>query len=459
MSGVVYLIGAGPGSPDLISLRALRLLQRADMIVMDTLLPESFLDDLGITGKQVIRVQDDNTKKSKRQDEINRLMLDGAKRGLKVARLKGGDPFLFGRGWEEIILLDENDVAWEVVPGISSAMAVPASASVPLTIRHTGRSVAFFTARLAGGDANRKMPKADTIVVMMGVKVLHSVVEHFVSEGWSPDTPVCVIERGCQPGERQVMAPLSEIASAVEKARIKPPAITIIGAGAGRPELINRHPRILFTGYDPAPFRYLGNILHWPVQAVTPRNIGKEEIAAALDNLAEGDASAILFEDEYAVRRFFETLSRADKDARALGRISFVAASRFAEWELNFLQLQADLVVDSSRSEDVIPALRRFERILLVEGISESAGFAGMLSEMSDIYFLKLFSVQPGQQLGEPLPEHEVIFIASSEDTRLLLDTYGKRAFQGEIWCLTHEIAANLEKMAPKDKIVLVSAG
>jgi uroporphyrin-III C-methyltransferase len=289
MSGVVYFIGAGPGSPDLITVRGLRLLRQADIIVMDTLLPESFLDDLGISGKEVFRIPADAGRMQARQDEMNRLVADRAKRGQKVARLKGGDPFLFGRGWEEITYLDEHDVAWEMAPGISSAMAVPASASVPLTVRSTSRSVAFFTARLAGGDANRKMPKADTIVVMMGVKVLPSVVEHLIAEGWSPDTPVCVIERGCQPGERQVKAPLSEIADVVKKAGVKPPAITVVGAGVGRPDLVNRQRRILFTGIDPSPFRYLGNILHWPAQAPVARDVSREELSLALDYLAEKD--------------------------------------------------------------------------------------------------------------------------------------------------------------------------
>ncbi|TET39559.1 MAG: uroporphyrinogen-III C-methyltransferase [Planctomycetota bacterium] len=450
MSGVVYLIGAGPGSPDLITLRGLRLLQQADVVVMDTLLPENFLDDLGISGKEVFRIPTDAGDMQARQDEMNRIVVDGAKRGLKVARLKGGDPFLFGRGWEEITYLDEHDVAWEMAPGISSAMAVPASASVPLTVRPTSRSVAFFTARLAGGDANRKMPKADTIVVMMGVKVLPSVVEHLIAEGWSPDTPVCVIERGCQPGERQVKAPLSEIADAVKKAGVKPPAITVVGAGVGRPDLVNRQRRILFTGIDPSPFRYLGNILHWPAQVPVARDVSREELSLALDHLAgQSETRAIVFTDGAAVRNFFDQLHRAGRDIRTLSGVSIVAASRDAVRELEALKLRADRERHPSEDEDIFSALDDFGRAVVVEGIET-------FSEKPDAFrTLPLFDLRPGPQFGEPLPEHDVICFTRPEEVRLVLDAYGKEAFRHEVWCLSETTAAQLEDMGITSKIVL----
>ncbi len=268
MSGVVYLIGGGPGSPDLLSVRGLRLLRKADLVIMDTLLPETYLEDLGISGKEIVRPAERAGEKKRRQDEINRLMIEAARKGRRVARLKGGDPLVFGRGWEEINFLDEHGVAWEVVPGITSATAVPASASVPLTTRHSARSVAFVTGRLAGGQANRTMPKADTIVIMMGVKALPSLVDNLTAEGWSPDTPVYVIERGCQPGERHVKAPLKEVTKAVGEAGLKPPCITVVGVAAARPDLKHPRPCILCIADDPGPVRTMGDVLHWPARTL-----------------------------------------------------------------------------------------------------------------------------------------------------------------------------------------------
>ncbi|MHC4605994.1 MAG: uroporphyrinogen-III C-methyltransferase, partial [Planctomycetota bacterium] len=249
-------------APDLLSLRGLQLLRKADLIIMDTLLPESYLDELGIIGKEVLRPEEG----AGRQDEINLLMVEAAREGKKVARLKGGDPFVFGRGWEEVAFLDEHAVPWEVVPGITSATSVPASASVPLTTRRSARSVAFVTGRLAGGSTNRTMPLADTIVIMMGVKALPKLTENLMNEGWKPETPVCVIERGCQPGERHVKTTLKGVIDAVEKAGLKPPCITVVGDAAAGPDLKHFRPRILCVANDPAPLRTMGDVLHWPAR-------------------------------------------------------------------------------------------------------------------------------------------------------------------------------------------------
>ncbi len=408
--GVVYLIGAGPGSPDLISLRGLHLLRQAEMIVIDSLLPETFLDDLDIPCKQVLRMHASATSMEIRQQEINNLLLDGARRGLRVARLKGGDPMVFGRGWEEVAFLDSHGVAWEVVPGISSAMAAPASASVPLTTRRSSRSVAFVTARLAGGDANKQMPKADTIIVLMGMKVLPSLAQRLMDEGRSPDTPACIIERGCQPGERHVKATLATIADAAEKAGLKPPGIVVVGGGAGRPDLIHPRKRILFMGIDPAPFRPLGEILHWPVQTLVPKEVSLKELALP---------EAIVFTDAPAVRRFFSLLHEEGRDARLLANVTIAASSPAARRELTALKLRVDLPPKGGS--------------LVVEGAPSS-------SEA-----LQLFDARPGPLLGRPLPEHDVVFFTRPEEAKLALETYGKEAFRGEVWCSSDTAAAYLE--------------
>ncbi len=233
MSGKVYLIGGGPGAPDLISLRGLRCLQRSDLIIADNLLPHTYLDDLGITGKQVERPAADASGEKARQQAIGEMMVAAAQEGRIVARLKTGDPFLFGRGWEEVLLLEEHGIPWEVVPGAASMTAVPALAGVPLTTRHTGRSVAFVTGRVAGGDTNKKFPHADTLVIVMAVRVMKELSDRLMAEGWPADTPAAVIERGSHPDERRVRSTLKRIAEESQKAGLGPPALLIIGAAAG----------------------------------------------------------------------------------------------------------------------------------------------------------------------------------------------------------------------------------
>lgn len=266
---MIYLVGAGPGAPDLISVRGYRALCRADVVLADRLVPRTFLQELGIpsTGKTIRWLEDDAGRWS--QAEINRWLVHHAQAGKVVARLKGGDPFVFGRGDVEIEYLSAQGVPWEVIPGCSSATAVPTAAGLPLTRHGQAHSFAVATARVAGGAIAGSFPRADSLVILMGAGVLHQVVARLLADGWPADTPAAVVERGTLPWERRVTARLSQLGPAAEDAGIGSPAVIVVG-GAARPGVGTRRRRILFTGSNPADARCWGEVLHWPALESAP---------------------------------------------------------------------------------------------------------------------------------------------------------------------------------------------
>jgi uroporphyrin-III C-methyltransferase/precorrin-2 dehydrogenase/sirohydrochlorin ferrochelatase len=252
-SGKVSIVGAGPGAPDLISVRGYQALRAADVVLIDRLLSPTFLDDLGIpSGDKTIEWLGDH-RPPWSQAEINQRLVLHARAGRNGVRLKGGDPFVFGRGDAEIAHLDEHGVAWEVVPGCTSATAVLTSAGFPLTRHGRGRSFAVATARVAGGGLPDAFPRTDSLVILMGVGVLDQVVRRLVADGWREEAPAAVIERGTLPNERMVIGPLSAIASLAVQTGVASPALIVVGEAARRIAAFEGRPTIPLTDHHPSP--------------------------------------------------------------------------------------------------------------------------------------------------------------------------------------------------------------
>ena len=226
MNGVVYLVGAGPGDPRLLTLRGAELLQRADVVVHDRLAPAALLD-LAPRGAERVDAGKARGRAAISQDGINRLLIDRARRGLAVVRLKGGDPFVFGRGGEEALALAAAAVPFEVVPGVSAAVAAPAYAGVPLTHRGLAASVAVVSATLAGGaaDLRRVATAVDTLVVLMVAERLGEVCAGLIAAGRPPDEPAAVIVSATTAGQRSLAGTLAELAGA----EVDPPATLVAG--------------------------------------------------------------------------------------------------------------------------------------------------------------------------------------------------------------------------------------
>jgi uroporphyrin-III C-methyltransferase len=211
----VWLVGAGPGDPGLITVRGLELVRSCEALVYDRLVSPELVAE---APADALRIARDGLG----QDEVNRVLVELAAEGLEVVRLKGGDPFVFGRGGEEALALVDAGVPFEVVPGVSSLAAVPGAAGIPLTHRGVSSSVRILSGRSAEDAAD-----SGTVVVFMGLEALPQVCEDLVADGYDPATPAAVVSNGTRPGEEVVVAPLGELAAAA--AGLESPALVVVG--------------------------------------------------------------------------------------------------------------------------------------------------------------------------------------------------------------------------------------
>ncbi len=230
--GEVYLVGAGPGDPELITLKALRLMQQADVVIYDRLVSAPILE-LCRRDATKIYVGKARSNHSVPQEGINALLVDYAKKGKRVCRLKGGDPFIFGRGGEEIQELFQAGVPFQVVPGITAASGCSAYAGIPLTHRDYAQSVRFLTGHLKAGSPelpwNELVYENQTLVLYMGLVGLERICEQLIAHGQRPDMPVALISKGTTPEQKVVVGSLADIASKVTEHQIHAPTLTIIG--------------------------------------------------------------------------------------------------------------------------------------------------------------------------------------------------------------------------------------
>ena len=362
-TGIVYIVGAGPGDRKLITLKGVECLQRADVVIYDLLLNNTLLEYCpGHTEK--IQAPDPRIRTT-RQDELNRLLVEHAKAGKIVVRLKGGDPYIFGRGGEEAVALIEADIPFEVVPGITSGIAASAYAGIPVTHRDYASSVAFVTGHSAAlrPDSNINWAQlataVDTLVVYMGVAHLRQIVERLTAHGRDPQTPVSLVRVGTTPQQQVVQGTLTDIVQKVEAAQLKSPAVIVVGE-------VNRL-RQQLRWFDTKPL-FGKRIL------VTRARAQASEFAALLEaNGAEviqfptikiqpienvdipspDKYDWIIFTSVNAVEIFYERLRENGKDARAFGRSSICAVGAKTVDALNNIGLHPDFVPSHSRGSAI----------------------------------------------------------------------------------------------------------
>src|SRR5512143_114396 len=232
--GRVALVGGGPGDPDLITVRGRRLLAGADVVVVDRLAPRELLAELD-PDVEVVDAGKAAGSHRLRQEQINAVLVERARRGARVVRLKGGDPFLFGRGGEEALACARAGVPYEVVPGVTSAIGVPAAAGIPVTHRGTAQQLVIATGHLEPGHPDSGLDWAQvagargTLVLLMAVERLEQVVAALIRHGRPADTPVAVIQRGTTAAERTVTGDLGSIGGRVAAAGLGPPAVVVVG--------------------------------------------------------------------------------------------------------------------------------------------------------------------------------------------------------------------------------------
>lgn len=232
-TGEVWLVGAGPGDPDLLTFRALRLIQSADIVFYDRLVNPAILDLIDPTAEKFY-VGKQKSNHSVPQDGINQLLVDAAVAGKRVLRLKGGDPFIFGRGGEEIEELARQGIPFQIVPGITAASGCSAYAGIPLTHRDHAQSVRFVTGHLKDGTCDLPWPELihpnQTLVVYMGLTGIPVICQQLIAAGMASDTPVALIEKGTLPDQQVHIGTLASMPAYVEKTEISAPTLTIVGS-------------------------------------------------------------------------------------------------------------------------------------------------------------------------------------------------------------------------------------
>ena len=234
VSGIVYLVGAGPGDPELITVKALKLIRSCKVLVHDALIPKEILEEAN-SECEIFYVGKRAGCKSFLQSDINKLLLKLSMEGKDIVRLKGGDPFVFSRGGEEVSFLEENDISFEIVPGITSGIAASSYFGIPLTHRNGASTVTFVT----GHETSEKKEKSvnwrqlahtsDSLVIYMGIRNIEFIVEELLFGGMVPNTKCAVVQEATLKNQKSVMAELSKLPQIIQEKKIKPPAIVIIG--------------------------------------------------------------------------------------------------------------------------------------------------------------------------------------------------------------------------------------
>jgi uroporphyrinogen III methyltransferase/synthase len=440
----VYLVGAGPGDPALLTARALELIAAADVIVYDRLIPPEALEQARPEA-ELIYAGKERGGESVSQDEIERLLADrGRDPQRAVVRLKGGDPFVFGRGGEEAETLRAAGVPFEVVPGVTAGVAAPAYAGIPVTHRELASAVAFLT----GHEDPTKPDQAldwsalaafpGTLVVYMGVGRLEAIAQRLVEAGRDPSEPAAVIERGATSRQRVVTATLGTVASAARGEGIRPPALAVIGAVAALRERLRWFELRPLTGITVAVTRARAQasglarrLRELGAAVVEAPAIRIEPLGGPAPDLKTYDL--VCLTSPNGVRLLFERLFEAGLDARAFAGVTVAAIGPGTTAALRERGVIADIVPERSVAESLLEALAgrpakralvaraRDARDVLPTGLREQ----GAEVEILPLYETVAESLSPAQL--EALARADYVTFTSSSTVERLLDAAGGR--------------------------------
>jgi uroporphyrinogen III methyltransferase / synthase len=365
--GTVYLVGAGPGDPGLLTVRAAELIARADVILHDRLIPPEALAGAR-PDAQLFYVGKQGGGRQVPQEETHALLLEHARAGRTVVRLKGGDPFVFGRGGEEALVCVEAGIPFEIVPGITAGVAAPAYAGIPVTQRELASAVAFVTGHEdpAKPDSALDWPALaafpGTLVFYMGVSALPRIAEQLVAGGRAADEPVAVVERGTLPGQRTLVATLADVAARADGERIRAPAIALVGPVAGLREQLawlERRPlhgrTIAVTRARPQASALAARLRELGAAIVEAPAIRTRSLAAELPALSAYDLVCVTSPN--GAHALFERLAAAGLDARALAGRTVAAIGPGTASALGDHGVRADVVPDRAVAEGLVDAL------------------------------------------------------------------------------------------------------
>jgi uroporphyrinogen III methyltransferase/synthase len=394
-SGKVFLVGAGPGDARLLTLRAAELIAKADLVALDALVSKEIAAMIP-KKTQVVYVGKRASAHALPQDQINQLLVDEARSGKMVVRLKGGDPFVFGRGGEEAEELVAAGVPFEIVPGISSAIAGPGYAGIPVTHRAYATSVTLVTAHEAdSGSTGVKWPALaqldGTIVFLMGFANLPTIVQRLIEHGMSPDRGCAVISKGTRPDQRTVAGTLRDIEERVAEAKLETPALIVVGDVVTLREKINwfeNRPlfgkRVVVTRAreQASELRRMledsgAQVLQFPTIEIAP-----PESFDSLDRAIDERYDWLVFTSVNGVASFFERLFAKGKDVRALASVKVAAVGQSTADDLRARGVRPDVVPERFISTELLPLLAEDQRGIRTAVIRAEQGNDELIDEL-----------------------------------------------------------------------------
>ena len=376
-AGKVYLVGGGPGDPKLITLKGVECLKRADVVIYDSLINDALLEYCPPHSERIYGGKRPGEQR-KRQDEINHLMLQKAEDGKTVVRLKGGDPFIFGRGGEEVLVLAEAGIDFEIVPGITSAIAAAAYAGIPLTHRDYASSVAFVTGHSASFAPDspigweRLATAVDTLVVYMGIGHLRQIAAQLTKHGRSPETPVTLVHWGTTPQQKTLEGTLADIPEKAEAANFRNPAVVVVGAVNRLREqlrwydskplfgkcIVVTRARAQASGFAELLESYGADTVQFPTIEIRPI-LDNPVLDKAIARL--GDYDWAIFTSVNAVEIFYSRLRTCGTDVRSFGRGRICAVGPKTVDALDKIGICADFVPTQSRGLAIADEMENLE--------------------------------------------------------------------------------------------------
>lgn len=400
-NGFVSLVGAGPGDPTLLTLRGKKVLETCDVVIYDHLVDPVVLNHARRASKIYVGKHGEGREKSTSQESIESTMIELARRGKHVVRLKGGDPFVFGRGGEEALHLVQAGIPYEVIPGITSGIAAPAYAGIPLTYRGLSADVTFITAH---EDPAKKRPQIDwravaslkgTVVIFMGMIMLPKTVKHLLKYGKRGDTPVTVIRWGTTARQKVVEGTLATIVREIEKAKLTSPVLAVIGKVNrlrkflkwfeakplfGKTVLITR-PKTQASELHEALTLEGARVIELPTIEISPvRDFHKLDQAIFRINRFDW----LVFTSPNGVEMFFNRLRHLKKDSRILNGLKIAAIGPSTEEKLNLYAIAPDLVPTTFTTAGLLDAFRSVrvqgKRFLLLRADIAPRAFTHALS-------------------------------------------------------------------------------
>jgi uroporphyrinogen III methyltransferase/synthase len=437
--GKVYLVGSGPGDVELITLKGYKLIRQADVILHDHLIPLELLQ-FAKPEAEVISVGKFASQHTMSQDRINALLIEKAGDNKIVVRLKGGDPFVFGRGGEEVEACAEAGIDFEVVPGITSALAAPSYAGIPPTHRDFTPNLAIVTGHRKEGK-EIEIPDAGTIIFLMGVANIPKIIDALLKVGWSPQTKIAAVENGTRYNQRVIKGTLENFIQVIKEADLHTPAIFIVGKVVELQEKLNwfdKKARVLVLGTHPEKYTHLGTIVHRPIV----KCVGMEDYShfdEILKRLEPFDW--LIFTSAHSVRFFFERLRIMGSDARSLASVRIAAIGKTTAGELAGFGILADMVPDNESSAGLLEKFGTMDmnnkRVLLPRAKVASRelpeGLAAMGAEVVEVHAYMTVEVEPADVDFEHIDK---ILFTSGSTVRAFVRKFGHVPTKVKAYCL-----------------------